>query len=191
MGRHSERRLQEVIVARYSWRHEAEFAAGFLDDAGIPYRLQIDDPSLGISVSAAATLRVLHRDEAKARDVLDINDQHAPRLSRPRSANHPAPRRTARPPSADPGAAIVAEYAPVRLEPGGRASSLPFRARALSVLAGMGIAGLGRAVFAQWSIPALETSAAAVAVVLILVGIVGWAPRALRDLLRALSGSAP
>ena len=191
MGRHIERKLQEVVVARYSWRHEAEFAAGFLDDAGIPYRLQIDDPSLGISVSAAATLWVLDADEARARDVLDINDQHAPRLSRPRSANHPAPPRASRPPSADPGAAIAAEYAPVGLEPGGRASGLPFRARALSALAGMGIAGLGGTVFPQWSIPALEVSAAVLAAVLILVGIFGWAPRALRDLLRALSGSAP
>ncbi|MDG2282925.1 MAG: hypothetical protein P8L45_07365 [Longimicrobiales bacterium] len=191
MAQHTERRLQEVVVARYSWRHEAEFAAGFLDDAGIPYRLQIDDPSMGISVSTAATLWVLGRDEAAARDILDINDQHTPRLSTPRSPNHPAPRRASRPSSADPGAAIAAEYAPVGLEPGGRASGLPFRARSLSILAGIGIAGLERAVFPYGSTPALEVSAAALAAVLILVGIVGWAPRVMRDLLRAVSGSAP
>ena len=50
-----EKKLQNVAVASYEYRHDAEFAAGFLDDAGIPYRLQIDDPGLGISVGVAAT----------------------------------------------------------------------------------------------------------------------------------------
>ena len=191
MARRVERKLQEVVVARYSWRHEAEFAAGFLKDAGIPYRLQIDDPSLGMSVSAAATLWVLGADEARARDVLDINEQHAPRLSSSRSANHPAPRKAARPPSADPGAATAAEYAPVRMRSGDRGAALPFRARALSILGGMGLAGVGQAVFPQWSLPGLEVTVAIGASALILVGIIGRAPRFLRDLLSALSGGAP
>lgn len=180
-----------MVVARYSWRHEAEFAAGFLDDAGIPYRLQIDDPSLGISVSAAATLWVRGADEARARDVLDINEQHAPQLSVPRSANHPEPPKAARPPSADPGAAIAAEYAPIRLEHGGVSTTLPLRARALSVLGGVGLVGAARAILPNLSIPGLDVAVAVGASVLILVGVVGWAPRLLRDLLRALSGSAP
>lgn len=191
MGRRVERKLQEVVVARYSWRHEAEFAAGFLDDAGIPYRLQIDDPSLGISVSAAATLWVLGADEARAREILDINEQHAPRLSAPRSANHPEPPRAARPPRADPGAAIASEYAPIRLKHGGVNTTLPLRARALSVLGGVGLIGAGQAILPSLSVPGLEVAVAVVATVLIAVGVIGWAPRVLRDLLRALSGSAP
>lgn len=186
-----ERKLQEVVVARYSWRHEAEFAAGFLDDAGIPYRLQIDDPSLGVSVSAAATLWVRGADEARARDVLDINEQHTPRLSVPRSVNHPEPPKAARPPGADPGAAIAAEYAPIRMEHGRVSAKLPLRARTLSVLGGVGLVAAAQAILPNVSIPGLDVALAIGASVLILVGVVGWAPRALRDLLRALSGSAP
>lgn len=178
-------------MARYSWRHEAEFAAGFLKDAGIPYRLQIDDPSLGISVSSAATLWVLGADEARARDVLDINDQHTPRLSSPRSANHPAPPKVTRPQGDVQDAVVRSEYRAVGIEPGGRTGSLTLRDRALSVLGGLGLAGIGQAVFAQWSAPGVEVAVGAAAIVLILVGLVGWAPRALRDLLRAMSGSAP
>jgi hypothetical protein len=180
-----------VVVARYSWRHEAEFAAGFLEDAGIPYRLQIDDPALGISVSAAATLWVVGADEARARDVLDINEQHAPRLSTRRSVNHPAPPKAAHPPSADPGAAIAAEYAPIRLEHGRARSTLPFRARALSVLGGVGLIGAGQAILPHASAPGLTVAIAVGASVLVIVGVVGWGPRVLRELLLALSGSAP
>ncbi|MDH3424291.1 MAG: DUF2007 domain-containing protein, partial [Gemmatimonadota bacterium] len=73
MSDRQDRKLDEVVVARYTYRHEAEFAAGFLKDAGIPYRLQIDDPSLGISVSTSATLWVLGMDERRAREILDVD----------------------------------------------------------------------------------------------------------------------
>ena len=45
MSGNTDRKLQDVVVARYQYRHEAEFAAGFLDDAEIAYRLQVDDNS--------------------------------------------------------------------------------------------------------------------------------------------------
>ena len=64
-------KLREVAVASYGYRHEAEFAAGFLEDAGIPYRLQIDDPALGISMSTSAKIWVAAMDERRARAVLD------------------------------------------------------------------------------------------------------------------------
>ena len=32
-----EKKLQHVAIASYEYRHDAEFAAGFLDDAGIPF----------------------------------------------------------------------------------------------------------------------------------------------------------
>ena len=31
------------MLARFRYRHEAELAAGFLRDGGIPFRMQIDD----------------------------------------------------------------------------------------------------------------------------------------------------
>lgn len=188
-----ERKLQEVIVAQYTWRHEAEFAAGFLRDAGIPYRLQIDDPSLGLAVSAAATLWVLGADEARARDVLDLNEQHKPRLSSPRSANHPKQSKPARPTSRKPAHSVGAT--PRRSDRGeqlatGRRSRTPMtpRTRIVSVLGSMGIAGLGRVVFGPGIDSAGEVVVAAIAVMLALVGLVGWAPRALRDFLDSIAG---
>ncbi|MDX1646320.1 MAG: DUF2007 domain-containing protein, partial [Longimicrobiales bacterium] len=71
MSQREDRKLQQVRVASYNYRHEAEFAAGFLKDAGIPYRLQIEDPTLGLSASDAATLWVAAVDERRARAVLD------------------------------------------------------------------------------------------------------------------------
>ena len=50
MSERTDQKLREVAVAWYAFRHEAEFAAGFLDDAGIPYRMQVDDPVLGSGV---------------------------------------------------------------------------------------------------------------------------------------------
>jgi hypothetical protein len=67
----NDRKLQQVPVGSYTYRHEAEFAAGFLKSAGIPYRLQIDDPALGLSASESATLWVHAMDERRARAVLD------------------------------------------------------------------------------------------------------------------------
>lgn len=70
----TEKKLQDVVVARYQYRHEAEFAAGFLDDAGIPYRLQVDDPGLGMTISAPATLWVRGMDLQAALEVLDLKE---------------------------------------------------------------------------------------------------------------------
>lgn len=70
MSDREDRKLREVPVATYQYRHEAEFAAGFLKDAGIPYRLQIDDPALGIIMSTSARIWVAAIDERRARDIL-------------------------------------------------------------------------------------------------------------------------
>ncbi|MDE3002917.1 MAG: hypothetical protein OXU33_13300 [Gemmatimonadota bacterium] len=191
MERRVERKLQEVVVAQYSWRHEAEFAAGFLSDAGIPYRLQIDDPSLGISVSAAATLWVLGIDEVRARDVLDINEQQTPQLSSPRSSKPPPQQKAAHPSSPDPGAVIATEYAPIRADPYRPKGAMPLRARALSILGGVGIAAIGQAAFPQWSTPGIEVALTTGGAILIIVGLIGWAPSFLKDWLSALSGLAP
>lgn len=60
-------------VATYGYRHEAEFAAGFLENAEIPYRLQFDDPTLGTSVVMRATLWVLTDDAERAREILEVD----------------------------------------------------------------------------------------------------------------------
>lgn len=189
MSERTDRKLQDVAVARYSWRHEAEFAAGFLKDAGIPYRLQLDDPGLGVSLGAAATLWVRGTDEAKARDVLDINESHTPRLSSPaRSRSHPAPRPAHKPVRERPSG----EYG--HLVPGGGGagvSALSGRERILSVLGGIGLAGVGRVVFADGGPVALQTGLAILVAALIILGLLGHAPGPLRGLLRALAGRAP
>lgn len=73
-----DRKMETVFLAEFEYRHEAEFAAGFLDDAGIPYRLQVDDPAMGLTIAAPATLWVLGVDESRARDVLDLSNAGTP-----------------------------------------------------------------------------------------------------------------
>jgi len=73
-----------VAVAEYLYRHEAEFAAGFLRDAGIPFRLQIDDAGgadAGVTIARPAVLWVRAEDAEEARDLLDIPGEEAGPLS--------------------------------------------------------------------------------------------------------------
>jgi len=59
-------------VARFGFRHEAEFAKGYLDDAGIDSFLEADDAggNLGLTLENEAVLRVRTTDLARARQVL-------------------------------------------------------------------------------------------------------------------------
>ena len=79
-GAHEEER--EVILTRFRYRHEAELAAGFLIDAGIPYRLQIDDAGgvdFGATFTRPPVLWVREADAAEAREVLGLGeDQEEP-----------------------------------------------------------------------------------------------------------------
>ncbi len=62
-----------VTIVEFGYRHEAELARGFLDDAGIPSQLLADDASgvgAGWTFSNAAALQVLADDAEKAREVL-------------------------------------------------------------------------------------------------------------------------
>jgi hypothetical protein len=70
-----DKKLEQVPVAQFTYRHEAEFAAGFLADAGIPYRLQIDDAGgdLGLTLGRPAIIWVLAIDADRAREVLDVD----------------------------------------------------------------------------------------------------------------------
>jgi hypothetical protein len=66
---------EPVPIASYLYRHEAEFAAGFLADAGIPFRLQADDAGGMDSFLTSARqicLWVRPEDVARALEVLDV-----------------------------------------------------------------------------------------------------------------------
>ena len=69
-----DRKVASVPIATYAYRHEAEFAAGFLDDAGIAYRLQIDDAAMTMSMGSSVTLWVRGIDVPRAREILELPD---------------------------------------------------------------------------------------------------------------------
>lgn len=77
MSARVDRKVVEVPVAEYRYRHEAEFAAGFLEDAGIPFRLQIDDAGgadLGLSMLRPSVIWVRAVDLDDAREVLGLEE---------------------------------------------------------------------------------------------------------------------
>jgi hypothetical protein len=83
---------RDVAIAEYSYRHEAEFAAGFLADAGIPFRLQTDDAGgveAFMSITRPARLWVRPEDVERACDVLEIvvEPSVSPRLPAPQRAS--------------------------------------------------------------------------------------------------------
>jgi hypothetical protein len=67
---------REVIAARFRYRHEAELAAGFLADAGIPYRLQSDDAGGTVAIRPAV-LWVRESDLDEARELIGGDQEDA------------------------------------------------------------------------------------------------------------------
>lgn len=59
-----------VTVARFTWRHEAEFAGGYLADAGIPHSVLVDDHGGHVTMNNSARVLVNSSDVEKAREVL-------------------------------------------------------------------------------------------------------------------------
>jgi hypothetical protein len=176
MSRRTDQKLQEVVVGRYAYRHEAEFAAGFLRDAGIPHRLQIDDPSLGIMLSTSAVLRVLAMDERRAREALE----DTPVRSIDASKSVEVPRRI-EPTAVRSGRRRAGGGGSGRPSSNGR---LVGRERLLAGVGGLGLLGL-----------AVSSSAGAVAAVglvagsgLSLAALLGRAPGPIKRLLAALGG---
>lgn len=69
----SRARIPTVIVARFHYRHQAELAHGYLNDAGVDSALFIDDAGgmdVGLAFVNPARLVVRAEDERRARAVL-------------------------------------------------------------------------------------------------------------------------
>ena len=191
----------DVVVAEFNYRHEAEFAAGFLDDAGIPYRLQTDDAGgvdIGVGMGRPARLWVCGEDADEARDLLEVTpnaavasvpddqqeDDEAPPtgLFMPRSDTAVEPRTVAR------GERRIGR-------PSLGASKLCGAERAVALTLGALLVALGQGVVG--GVPQGQLGEVWAALVglfgaaFVLSGLVGrsWGP--LRSLLRTLSGVAP
>lgn len=180
MSDREDRKLVQIPVGQYAYRHEAEFAAGFLEDAGIPYRLQVDDPALGMLMSGSATLWVAAVDERRARELLEVEGEPPPpppgRRAPPARSGSPTPRVSA-------GSAVDLS--------GNIKSDLALRHRLVALTGGLGALG----VLAIDAVRGLHTVVPVVIVViaaaLLLIALVGRAPRPVGRVLSALSGDAP
>jgi hypothetical protein len=181
MTRRTEHKLREIPIARYSYRHEAEFAAGFLEDAGIPFRLQVDDPSLGVPIGTMATIWVLGMDAARAREVLEVDARSGANPLEERSSRGAVTREVPRRPPAS------------RFTPsvGRRAARMGARQRGVALLLAGVLVLLGETFLAGSGPSIVRAAMAVLAAGLGVVGIAGRAPGVLRRLLGALSGDAP
>ena len=188
MSGRTDRKLREVAVGRYGYRYEAEFAAGFLEDARIPYRLQVDDASLGISLSASAIIWVHAMDESRAREILetDENGGTVPSLG---PGGEPADDPLALAGEAE----LSAErqlFAATRAEAAGSpVGRLDARERLIAGATAAGLLGLARYGLVPGRAIVVVSTLGAVA--LFLVALSGRAPRFLKSLLATLSGKAP
>lgn len=185
-------------IAEYLYRHEAEFAAGFLRDAGIPFRLQIDDAGgadAGVTIARPAVIWVRADDEDEARVILDLDDgggaavervpaqDDAAARDRPDSGDAAGSARTLRPSRASgPHPSRVPTFEPLcpteRIVAG------------LLALALVGLASYGGEGAVPW-VGVWETIALLLGLVLGLSAVSGKTLGSIRAILRALSGTAP
>lgn len=202
MSDRTDRKLQQVAVGRYGYRHEAEFAAGFLDDAGIPYRLQVDDPVLGFSLSASpATIWVLGADERRARAVLEhdlpeIEAGASDRVERGDEADEMAGDGragvapgvgSARDSSDTVSAAVVPNRSSALGAPDRASGLLGIRERILALVSGSALGGLTGVV----DLAGVTGATLVVAALLVVIGVAGRAPAPVKRILAALSGESP
>lgn len=190
-------KLRHVAVATYRYRHEAELAAGFLDDAGIPYRLQIDDPAMGMTITTPATLWVRSIDLRAAREVLELPDAEI-------SAQDPGPGRSGEEIGAREAETGSASSSPMEREASApleivrversserRRNRMSVRERLIALLIGAG-SGAGALLLTEGpGSPILATTLSIVALGFGLVALLGRAPAPVAWLIEALSGSAP
>ncbi|MEX2466500.1 MAG: hypothetical protein WD995_06290 [Gemmatimonadota bacterium] len=170
-----------VPIAEYLYRHEAEFAAGFLRDAGIPFRLQIDDAGgadAGVTIARPAVLWVRAEHEEEARAILDLDDSSASVARSP--ATHDADE--AGPPGdASPTPSHIA------FEPLCRAERLLAGILALALF---GLAASGGEGAVPW-VGVWESIALGLALALGLSAVSGQTVGPIKAILRTLSGTLP
>lgn len=176
MSDREDRKLVQIPVGHYAYRHEAEFAAGFLEDAGIPYRLQIDDPALGMAMSGSATLWVAAVDERRARELLATPPPPPGRPAAPAPSGLPTPRGST-------GSAVGLSD--------NIQSDLTLRQRLVALTGSLGALGVLAIDAVRGLHTVLSVVIAAIAAALLLIALVGRAPGPVGRVLSALSGDAP
>ena len=167
-----------VAIAEYLYRHEAEFAAGFLRAARIPFRLQIDDAGgadAGVTIARPAVIWVRAEDEEEARTILDLDTSTAAIARKPDDASAPDESRDATP--------------PVRLtfEPLCQAERILAGVLALALF---GLAAYGGEGALPW-VSVWEAIALGLALAFGLSAVSGKTLRSIKAILRALSGTLP
>ena len=172
MSERIDMKLAEVAVARYGYRHEAEFAAGFLEEEGIPYRLQMEDATLGVAATTSATIWVRGMDVQRARDLLELEDGS-----------------TGKRLTTDRGDAPVARGGSGRAIAEGQWPALTGLERLLGASMGASLVVAGQ--FVTSTVPFLVSALTISGLLVALPALLGRAPRALKQLLSALTGGAP
>jgi hypothetical protein len=191
-----------VPVAEYLYRHEAEFASGFLRDAGIPFRLQIDDAGgadAGVTIARPAVIWVRAEDAEEARLILGLDDDDRAAVHGATAADEvkALERSLVRPDSR--GAAGSARAPRPSRGSGAESSRIPGLeplcgaeriVSGLLALALIGLASYGGEGALPW-VGVWETVALLMGLVLGLSAVSGKTLASIRAILRALSGTAP
>lgn len=63
-----------VTIAQFTYRHDAEYARGFLEEAGIASQMTVDDAAGHLTFSNVATLVVRQEDADAAIEALKAAD---------------------------------------------------------------------------------------------------------------------
>lgn len=193
------RSAPHVRIAEYLYRHEAEFAAGFLRDAGIPFRLQIDDAGgadAGVTIARPAAIWVRAEDEEEARLLLDLDASGA---SVPRSPTPSAPETSSvqRPSASNavgkprgPGHGLPGSDAHRRLPALEPLCGAERWVAGILALALIGLAAYGGEGALPW-VSLWEALALLLGLVLGLSAVSGQTLASIRTILRVFSGTAP
>ena len=174
-----------VRVAEFLYRHEAEFAAGFLRDAGIPFRLQIDDAGgadAGVTIARPAVLWVRAEDAEEAREILGVDEAEPS----PRPAAVPQDLLPVRPPHGREANGDGPRGADALLVPLCRVERAVAGILALALV---GLASYGGEGAVPW-VGVWESAALLAGLALGLSAVSGQTVGAIRAILRVLSGTA-
>lgn len=162
---------RDIPIAEYSYRHEAEFAAGFLSHAGILFRLQVDDAGgadAGVTIARPAVLWVRPEDVERAREILELGETQPASTPRLESGSTPTTVRS----SGDP---LISRL--TKVERG--------------VALGLAVLFFGVAAWAGENMNSLAYASVVVAAFLGASSVLGATLGPVKGILRALSGVAP